>query len=67
MYETDVSNMTASNSLLGIARTASSLNGGKRQAFNVSQNPAPQKKAKKSLENSWEPTDLPYVIETPVS
>lgn len=26
----------------------------------------PPKKAKKSLESSWETTDLPYVIETPV-
>lgn len=71
MYETDVSNMTAGNSVLGIGRsttTSSSINNGvKRQTFNMSQNPAPQKKAKKSLENSWEPTDLPYVIETPVS
>lgn len=27
----------------------------------------PPKKAKKSLENSWNNSDLPYIIETPVS
>lgn len=57
LYETDVSHETG-----GI--------GGrhyKRQYASQPQQQQPPKRAKKSLESSWEPCELPFAIETPVS
>lgn len=62
MYETDTS---CANSTAAIAATATVAVSKRLSASGPTGVVAP-KKAKKSLESSWETADLPYVIETPV-
>lgn len=59
MYETDTSSIVPhGKSKIRIADT---------NIDHHQQRGDPPKKAKKSLENSWNNSDLPYIIETPVS
>lgn len=66
MYETDVSNATH-NTTTAIDHNISGRS--KRQLMAAAAAAAQQqpKRAKKSLENSWETSELPFAIETPVS
>lgn len=65
-YETDNSNVQPQDSTLQC--TSNSTHNPKRLSFEATVITQVPKKAKKSLESSWDnTTDLPYVIETPVS
>lgn len=62
MYETDVSNATHNNSAVIDIGARS-----KRQSVHAAIQQLQPKRAKKSLESSWETSELPFAIETPVS
>lgn len=65
-YETDNSNVQPQDSTL--QSTSNTNHNPKRLSFEATAIAQVPKKAKKSLESSWDTTtDLPYIIETPVS
>lgn len=61
MYETDTSTVVPN------AKAQSRIADGTMIDHRQSSMREPPKKAKKSLENSWNNSDIPYIIETPVS